>query len=62
MKSLIIDTSTKMLYVCLVDNGRIVAPVGPRYHQELVRIKKINGKLQKEYFSGCIFVPLIPDD
>ena len=46
----------------LADSGRIVAPVGPRYHQELVRIKKVNGKLQKEYFGGCIFVPLISDD
>lgn len=46
----------------LADNGRIVAPVGPRYHQVLVRIKKVKGKLQKVYLGGCIFVPLIPDD
>ena len=46
----------------LADDGRIVAPVGPRWHQELVRVKKINGKLEEEYFGGCIFVPLIGDD
>jgi len=46
----------------LAENGRIVAPIGPRWHQELIRIKKTNGKLEKDYFGGCIFVPLIGDD
>ena len=41
-------------------NGRLVAPIGPRYHQELVRIRKLaKNKLEKECFGGCIFVPLL---
>lgn len=52
----------KDLFGQLADGGRIVAPVGPRYHQELIRVEKVEGKLKKEYFGGCIFVPLIPDD
>ena len=52
----------KDLFGQLADGGRLVAPVGPRYHQELIRVKKIENKLKKEYFGGCIFVPLIPDD
>ena len=52
----------KDLFGQLADGGRLVAPVGPRYHQELIRVKKIENTLKKEYFGGCIFVPLIPDD
>jgi len=44
-------------------NGRLVAPIGPSYHQELVRIRKTaKNKLETDYFGGCIFVPLISDD
>lgn len=47
----------------LAEGGRIIAPVGPRHHQELVRIKKVaKDKLETEQFGGCIFVPLIFDD
>ncbi len=46
----------------LADKGRIIAPVGPEYHQELIRIKKIGNKLKEECFGGCIFVPLIRDE
>jgi protein-L-isoaspartate(D-aspartate) O-methyltransferase len=45
----------------LADNGRLVAPVGPSYDQELVRVKKRNGKLEEDYHGGVIFVPLIAD-
>jgi protein-L-isoaspartate(D-aspartate) O-methyltransferase len=46
----------------LANNGRLVAPVGPRYHQELVRIRKRNNVLEEDYHGGVIFVPLIGDD
>ncbi|MBU1199604.1 MAG: protein-L-isoaspartate(D-aspartate) O-methyltransferase [Nanoarchaeota archaeon] len=46
----------------LADNGRLAVPIGPRYHQELIRITKKGNKLKEEYFGGCIFVPLIGDD
>jgi len=47
----------------LAEGGRLVAPIGPRYHQELIRIKKASkDKLETEYFGGVIFVPLIGDD
>jgi len=52
----------EVLFEQLADNGRLVAPVGPSYHQELIRYKKVKGKLEKDYFGGCIFVPLIFDD
>ncbi|MBW2990677.1 protein-L-isoaspartate O-methyltransferase, partial [Candidatus Woesearchaeota archaeon] len=52
----------KQLIEQLAEKGTLVAPVGPKYHQELIRLKKINGKLEKEYFGGCIFVPLVGDD
>lgn len=43
----------------LAENGRLVAPVGPAYHQELIRIRKRNGKLEEDYHGGVMFVPLI---
>ena len=52
----------KKLIEQLAEGGRLVAPVGPRYHQELIRIRKRNGKLEEDYHGGVIFVPLIGDD
>ncbi len=49
----------KKLIEQLAGGGRLVAPVGPRYHQELIRIIKRNGKLEEDYHGGVIFVPLI---
>jgi protein-L-isoaspartate(D-aspartate) O-methyltransferase len=43
----------------LVDGGVLVAPVGERYTQELVRIVKHGDKIQREYSVPCAFVPLI---
>jgi len=43
----------------LADNGRLVAPVGPSFHQELIRIRKRKGGLEEDYHGGVIFVPLI---
>lgn len=43
----------------LADGGRLVIPVGPRYEQQLFKITKRNGELQKLNLGGCRFVPLI---
>jgi len=43
----------------LVDGGRLLIPVGGRWHQELLAIDKVSGKIKKSYLGGCIFVPLI---
>jgi protein-L-isoaspartate(D-aspartate) O-methyltransferase len=52
----------KQLIEQLADGGRLVAPIGPSHHQELVRIKKRNNELEEDYHGGVIFVPLISDD
>lgn len=47
----------------LAPGGRLVAPIGPRHSQELVRIRKDeDGKVFTEFHGGVIFVPLISDD
>jgi protein-L-isoaspartate(D-aspartate) O-methyltransferase len=43
----------------LSDKGIIVIPVGSRYSQQLLRIKKTTSGLEKEYHTPCVFVPLI---
>ena len=43
----------------LSDDGVIVAPVGDRFSQQLIRIRKSKGKLLEEYHTPCVFVPLI---
>ena len=43
----------------LADGGRLVAPVGDRYSQTLVRVTKANGALRREALGYCAFVPLI---
>ncbi len=45
----------KILLDQLSDDGYLVAPIGSRYYQELVKISKY-GKMEK--YGGCIFVPL----
>lgn len=42
----------------LKEGGRLVMPVGDMYFQDLIRVTKIRGKLYKENFGGCQFVPL----
>jgi len=46
----------------LTEGGRLVAPVGKGYWQELIRITKKNGKLEEENFGGCAFVPLVSNE
>jgi protein-L-isoaspartate(D-aspartate) O-methyltransferase len=43
----------------LSEGGRLVIPVGEERHQELYRVVKEGGGTRKEYFGGCVFVPLV---
>lgn len=43
----------------LADGGMILAPVGDRFSQQLIRVTKQKGKLLKEYHTPCVFVPLV---
>ncbi|MDD5222794.1 MAG: protein-L-isoaspartate(D-aspartate) O-methyltransferase [bacterium] len=43
----------------LSEGGRLVVPVGEERHQELCRVVKEGGETRKEYFGGCVFVPLV---
>jgi protein-L-isoaspartate(D-aspartate) O-methyltransferase len=43
----------------LAEGGRLVAPVGSRDLQELVRCTKKEGTVTREYFGGVVFVPLL---
>ena len=44
----------------LVAGGRLLAPVGPPGHQELVRLRRhTDGSLAQEALGGCAFVPLV---
>jgi protein-L-isoaspartate(D-aspartate) O-methyltransferase len=43
----------------LSEGGMILAPVGDRCSQQLVKTMKRSGKLLKEYHTPCVFVPLL---
>ena len=43
----------------LAEGGRLVAPVGARDVQELVRLEKSGGKVTRTSFGGVVFVPLV---
>ncbi|MCX5859904.1 MAG: protein-L-isoaspartate(D-aspartate) O-methyltransferase [Proteobacteria bacterium] len=43
----------------LSEGGRLVIPVGEERRQELYRVVKEGGGTRKEYFGGCVFVPLV---
>lgn len=43
----------------LSEGGVIVAPVGERFSQVLLRMRKGKGKFIEEYHTPCVFVPLI---
>ncbi len=47
------------LTIQLKDGGRLVAPVGPRWQQELVRLYKRGDNLIRENLAPVAFVPLI---
>jgi protein-L-isoaspartate(D-aspartate) O-methyltransferase len=40
-------------------NGRLVIPVGSRWHQDLLRVTKLRKGNRIENLGGCYFVPLI---
>jgi len=52
----------KSLIDQLDDNGRLVIPVGDRYIQELLLIKKEGGNLYKTMYGAVRFVPLIGEE
>ena len=43
----------------LAEGGRLVIPVGRAGHQELVLLKKINGKIQQQKIIPVRFVPMV---
>lgn len=43
----------------LSEEGILVAPVGDRYSQQLLKLRKSKGALHEEYHTPCVFVPLI---
>jgi protein-L-isoaspartate(D-aspartate) O-methyltransferase len=43
----------------LAEGGRLVAPVGSRDLQELVRLTRKEGRTVRELFGGVVFVPLL---
>jgi protein-L-isoaspartate(D-aspartate) O-methyltransferase len=43
----------------IAEGGRLVAPVGGRDIQELVRLVKKEGRVESTFFGGVVFVPLL---
>jgi len=43
----------------LSENGILLAPVGDRFSQQLVKMQKIKGTITEEFHTFCVFVPLI---
>ena len=43
----------------LAEGGRLVVPVGSRYSQQLLKIRRTPDGLTEEYHTPCVFVPLI---
>jgi protein-L-isoaspartate(D-aspartate) O-methyltransferase len=55
-------TVPKALEEQLAEGGRLVIPVGPSINgQDLLRFRKIDGQLVREYLGAVRFVPLISD-
>ncbi|NOZ25991.1 MAG: protein-L-isoaspartate(D-aspartate) O-methyltransferase [Nitrospirae bacterium] len=43
----------------LGENGILVAPVGARFSQQLIRLRKTADGITEEYHTPCVFVPLV---
>ena len=43
----------------LADQGMLIAPVGDRFSQQIIKVRKIGEKVVEEYHTPCVFVPLI---
>jgi protein-L-isoaspartate(D-aspartate) O-methyltransferase len=50
----------KALMAQLADGGRLIIPVGPRSHQELLAITRRDDQFEEELIDHVIFVPLLP--
>lgn len=46
------------LYAQLKDGGYLIMPVGDRYFQDLILVKKTANRMEKKNFGGCQFVLL----
>ncbi len=49
------------LFDQLVDGGRMIIPVGSRDFQDLLLVRKVEGRMELTVLEGCRFVPLIGD-
>ena len=47
------------LFEQMMEGGIMVIPIGGRWEQELVAVRKEMGMPRKEYLGGCRFVPLL---
>ena len=47
------------LFAQLREGGRMMAPIGPAFSQELQLIRKVGEQPQIEVLEGCRFVPLV---
>jgi protein-L-isoaspartate(D-aspartate) O-methyltransferase len=47
------------LFDQMAEGGAMVIPIGGRWEQDLVRVRKEKGRAKKEYIGGCRFVPLV---
>jgi protein-L-isoaspartate(D-aspartate) O-methyltransferase len=43
----------------LAEGGRLVVPAGPRWTQQLIRVRRTRGRIKRETTIGVAFVPLI---
>ncbi|MCR4405739.1 MAG: protein-L-isoaspartate(D-aspartate) O-methyltransferase [Anaerolineae bacterium] len=43
----------------LADGGRFIAPIGPRWTQTLVRVRRKGDKFHREHLTSVAFVPLV---
>jgi protein-L-isoaspartate(D-aspartate) O-methyltransferase len=43
----------------LAEGGIAVGPVGDRFSQQLIKVRKSHGKISEEFSTPCVFVPLI---
>ncbi len=49
----------RQLLAQLAPDGRLVAPIGDEDLQTLVRIRRVGGQWQEEYFGDCVFVKMV---
>jgi protein-L-isoaspartate(D-aspartate) O-methyltransferase len=43
----------------LAEGGRMAVPIGSRDRQEMLLVRRIDGRLHEERRGGCVFVPLV---